>query len=252
MKILRWYNYTGKKREGMIMVSDKGSGSLSEQVANRIKEYILLNDLKSGDKIPPEYELSQIMNAGRSTVREAVKYLASRNVLEVRQGAGTFVAEEMGVVDDPFGIEFIQDKDRMTHDLIEMRKIIEPPIAALAAQNATMQDIFELEQILSRVETKMLAGEDYLPDDILFHKRIAESSKNIVVPKIIPLISQTVEAITAGTNKKMVKETIVMHRKILDGIKAHNSVRTKESMLLHLVYSQVYMEDKKKKENEEM
>lgn len=109
------------------------SRPLAEQVAQRIKDYILEEKLKSGDKLPTETALAREMGVARSTVREAIKRLESQNILTVRHGAGSFVTDQPGLADDPLGLDFIEDKERLAFDLLEVRNIIEPAIAALAA-----------------------------------------------------------------------------------------------------------------------
>lgn len=106
---------------------------LAEQVAERLKEYILKGKLKSSDKLPTEAKLSVEMNVARSTVREAIKRLESQNILTVRHGAGSFVADNTGLTEDPLGLAFFEDKWKLTEDLLEIRTIIEPAIAELAA-----------------------------------------------------------------------------------------------------------------------
>ena len=117
------------------------SRPLAEQVAQRIKDYILEEKLKSGDKLPTETALAREMGVARSTVREAIKRLESQNILTVRHGAGSFVTDQPGLADDPLGLDFIEDKERLAFDLLEVRNIIEPAIAALAARHATPEDI---------------------------------------------------------------------------------------------------------------
>ena len=102
------------------------SRPLAEQVAQRIKDYILEEKLKSGDKLPTETALAREMGVARSTVREAIKRLESQNILTVRHGAGSFVTDQPGLADDPLGLDFIEDKERLAFDLLEGRNIIEP------------------------------------------------------------------------------------------------------------------------------
>ncbi len=82
---------------------------LAEQTAEHIVKYIMEQELSDGDKLPNEFELAQSIGVGRSTVREAMKILVSRNVVEIRRGAGTFVAEQMGVAEDPLGLAFVRE-----------------------------------------------------------------------------------------------------------------------------------------------
>ena len=97
------------------------SRPLAEQVAQRIKDYILEEKLKSGDKLPTETALAREMGVARSTVREAIKRLESQNILTVRHGAGSFVTDQPGLADDPLGLDFIEDKERLAFDLLEVR-----------------------------------------------------------------------------------------------------------------------------------
>ena len=88
------------------------SRPLAEQVAQKIKDYILEEKLKAGDKLPTETALAKEMGVARSTVREAIKRLESQNILTVRHGAGSFVTDQPGLADDPLGLDFIEDKER--------------------------------------------------------------------------------------------------------------------------------------------
>ena len=132
------------------------SRPLAEQVAQRIKDYILEEKLKSGDKLPTETALAREMGVARSTVREAIKRLESQNILTVRHGAGSFVTDQPGLADDPLGLDFIEDKERLAFDLLEVRNIIEPAIAALAARHATPEDIAEMESLYNLMEYHIL------------------------------------------------------------------------------------------------
>jgi len=109
--------------------------SLVEQTANRIVEYFEKNDLKVGDKLPNEYTLAQDLEVGRSTLREAVKMLVSKNILEVRQGSGTYITSLTETVIDPLGFGEIDNHMKLTQDLFEVRFLIEPQMASLAAQH---------------------------------------------------------------------------------------------------------------------
>lgn len=115
--------------------------SLPEQVSEQIRQLIIDQNLKVGSKIPNEFELCQQLNVGRGTVREAIKLLVSRNVLEIQRGKGTYVADNTGLVDDPFGLEYIEDKEKLVGDLFEIRMQLEVWIAGLAAQRRNAADL---------------------------------------------------------------------------------------------------------------
>lgn len=98
--------------------------SLPEKLSDDIIAYILEEQLQPNDKLPNESVLSEKMGAGRSSIREAMKLLASRNIVTIRQGSGTYVAASPGVVDDPLGFTFIDDKKKLTLDLLDVRFLL--------------------------------------------------------------------------------------------------------------------------------
>ena len=164
--------------------------TLAEQVANGIMNLIQETPYKAGDKLPTEKELCERTGAGRNTVREALKILASRNVLEIRQGAGTFVSEKQGIPDDPLGFSMVNDHVKLTKDLLQVRIMLEPQIAALAAQCAKEHEIKELEEILEEMEAAMKKREDYSELDTKFHTKIAQCTHNIVMENLLPVIGK--------------------------------------------------------------
>ena len=186
--------------------------SLPEKLSDDIVSYILEKEMKPGDKLPNEAFLAKEMGAGRSSLREAMKLLASRNIVTIKQGSGTYIASKPGVVDDPLGFTFINDKEKLVRDLLEIRFLIEPYIAQMAALNATQADIE-------------------------FHNAIASSSKNLVVPRIVPIINSSIPLFVQVTNRTLKNETIETHREIANAIKNHDAIKAHDAMYLHLVYN---------------
>ena len=114
---------------------------LAEQVEEQIYRYILDTPLEIGAKLPNEFELGELFGVGRSTIREAVKLLASRGVLEVRRGSGTYVINKTPADLDPLGLQGLGDRMSLALDLADVRILLEPGIAEMAARNATEEDI---------------------------------------------------------------------------------------------------------------
>ena len=128
-----------------------------------------------------------------------MKLLASRNIVTIRQGSGTYIASSPGMVDDPLGFTFIGNKQKLINDLLEVRFLLEPPIAAMAV--------------------------------------IALSSKNVVVPRLVPVINSSIPLFVETTRGTLLEETIEIHREIADAIAAHDPLRAQDAMYLHLVYN---------------
>ena len=109
---------------------------LGAQIEDELMKYILQEPLGVGEKLPNEFELAEKFGVGRSTIREAVKSLVSRGILEVRRGAGTFVVSTCSTENDPLGLSRLDDKYRLALELFELRLMIEPETAYLAARYA--------------------------------------------------------------------------------------------------------------------
>ena len=171
-------------------------------------------------------------------LREAMRALASRNVITIRQGSGSYVSATPGMIDDPFGLTFVEDKQKMIKDLMEIRFLIEPSIAAMAAIRADETDI---KNILTACENLLLANKNHAEKDIAFHTAIALSSKNIVVPKLVPIINSSIPLIRESAKFTMRDETIEIHREIADAIAAHDAVRAHDAMYLHLIYNRKHI-----------
>ena len=209
--------------------------SLGEVTSEKIIKLIVNNNLKIGDKLPNEYELADKLGVGRSTIREAIKALVSRNILEIKRGSGTFI--RCGVADDPLGLIFIKDKLKLAVDLLEIRFMIEPKIASLAAINATKEDIEEMSKLCNEVEKLILNGIPHMEKDIEFHTAIARSSKNLVTTNLVPIINKSISVLIDITNTQLKNETIETHKEILNAIKNKNANEAHDAMLLHLAYN---------------
>lgn len=208
---------------------------LGEIASEKIIKLIVDDNLKIGDKLPNEYELADKLGVGRSTIREAIKALVSRNILEIKRGSGTFI--KCGVADDPLGLIFVKDKLKLAVDLLEIRFMIEPKIASLAAQNATQEDIEEISKLCDEVEELILKGIPHIQKDIEFHTAIARSSKNLVTTNLVPIINKSISVFIDVTNTQLKNETIDTHRDILNAIKNKNANEAHDAMLLHLVHN---------------
>ncbi len=214
--------------------------SLPEQVSEQIRQLIIDQNLKVGSKIPNEFELCQQLNVGRGTVREAIKLLVSRNVLEIQRGKGTYVADNTGLVDDPFGLEYIEDKEKLVGDLFEIRMQLEVWIAGLAAQRRNAADLDKLKRAQKLVENALDRGEDFRKEDQAFHVAIAECTHNSVLPKIIPVITYGIHlfGVMRTDLPSMKGVTARTHAEIVRAIEQQDAAAAQEAMREHLLQNQ--------------
>lgn len=210
---------------------------LTEVAADKLIEYIRDKGMKVGDKLPNEYELTEILGAGRNTVREAVRILASRNIVDIRQGAGTFICEKTGMIEDPLGLSFMSDQRKIVEDLMQVRIIIEPEIAALAAQNATKEEIDKLEVLTRAVEKAIEEKNDFSKEDIAFHTHLAICSKNLVITNLLPVITEGVSLFAAEVSEQEYEQTKKSHRGIFEAIRDGKAIEAKQAMIYHLLFN---------------
>lgn len=221
--------------------------SLPEQTADQISKLIVEQHLTSEDKLPSEFELAELLNVGRGTIREGVKLLVARNVLEIRRGKGTYIAPNPGEIPDPLGFAYYPDQFKLALDLVEIRTQMEPWVAYIAAERAVEENLAELRKLCLVVEQDILEGKDHLKNDVQFHVAIAKCTQNLVVPKLIPIISYAVELFGRLTENQLKTETVIGHREILDAISNKDGERARKAMEQHMEYNRVLLEENIKK-----
>ncbi len=228
---------------------------LVDRTAEAIITFIIENDLQAGDKLPNEYNLAQRLNVGRSTLRESVRSLVSRNVLEVRQGSGTYVSANIGIGEDPLGFSFVEDTLKLTEDLFALRYILEPEVAMLAAQYHSEDELEELERVHKEIANTIdTTDHKHFELDIEFHSIIAQMSRNIAMNHLIPVVNQSITLYNEYyTNEQSKSQTINSHTEIVEAIRAGNPIQAKYAMQMHIANNQRVLEmNRQKKEKAEM
>lgn len=215
---------------------------LPQIIADKIIDLIESKELLLGEKLPSEQELMKELSVGRGTIREAIKSLVSRNIVEIRRGVGTFVAEKTGVVEDPLGFSFINNKKKLVKDSMDVRLLLEPSIAKWAARNATDSEILEIIELSNKIETAILNNENYSDLDVEFHTKIANSSRNLVVENLIPILNMNIRSLIDVTHSVLKEHTISSHKKIANAIKERNEEMAEQSMKEHIEINQNYLD----------
>ena len=210
---------------------------LSDQTSDLLIELIIQENLKPGDRLPNEYELSEKLNVGRSTLREAVRSLKARNILEVKQGSGTYISKNIGINDDPLGFQFIKNTRALTEDLFTLRYILEPEVSMLAAQNRTEEELAELNHLRLSIEEALKEESDlHFELDIEFHSKIADMSDNIAMIHLIPIINQSITLYNHYyTNEQSKIEMVESHREIYENIERQDVLGARYAMQNHML-----------------
>ncbi|MFC5666501.1 FadR/GntR family transcriptional regulator [Kitasatospora misakiensis] len=196
---------------------------VTDEAIEKIKEMIVRGELRPGSKLPKEADLAARLGLSRNSLREAVKALSLIRVLDVRQGDGTYVTSlEPNLLLDALGFVVDFHQDDTVLEFLEVRRILEPAAAALAARVMSDEAIAELRAVLDRLgDTPTL--EELIANDLEFHRLIAVGSGNTVLCSLVEGLSgptsraRTWRGITDG---QAVQQTRDQHRAILEGIAA--------------------------------
>ncbi len=206
-----------------------------EEVARQI-ERLILKKLKPGDKLPSERELAEMLQVSRSSIRDAIRGLELRGVVEPRQGAGTIVREASAdSVVNPFA-HALKRRREMVSELLDFRKMLEPPLAARAATHASADEISEMEEILQRQEAKLSRGETTIGEDAEFHYAVALASGNSVVLKVLDIVMDLLR----DTRERSLqvegrpRKSLIGHQRILAAIKRQDAESAKAAMRRHI------------------
>ena len=209
---------------------------LAQSVAEEIRALIMREGLSAGDKLPTESELMARFQVGRSTIREAVKQLQAENIVTIRHGRGSFVADHTGVAKDPLGLSF-EEQSQVLKELMEVRLLMEPGIAREAAGRRTEEDLEAMQSFIDRMDRAAAAGEDYESFDYGFHIAMAESIHNGLLRRMYPVVF---EAVAQGYRRTAhvhgsSKVALDYHRSILAAIRQGDADTAYEMTRRHIL-----------------
>jgi DNA-binding FadR family transcriptional regulator len=211
--------------------------ALTDEAINKIKEMILSGALGPGDRLPKEADLAERLGLSRNSLREAVKALSIIRVLDVRQGDGTYVTS----LDSNLLLEslsFVVDfhRDDTVLEFLEVRRILEPAAAALAAERMSAAQVGTLRDLLADLGTSP-SVEALVANDLEFHRQIAAGSGNTALCSLIDGLSgpTTRARIWRGlTQQGAVHKTREQHQAIVDAIAAHEPELARSWATVHI------------------
>ena len=207
-----------------------------EQVAEQIRKLITDGTLEPGDLLPPERELAAKLGVGRSSVRDAVRTLEVMGILEPRQGHGTVVRDlSTDALVVPLA-SVLTRKREMVQELLDVRRMIEPGLAARAAKNATAEEIAHMAEILRRHEAKLRRGEQAVDEDDEFHYAIALAARNSVVLRVIDVLMDLLRESRSRSLQVpgRPRRSFDGHRRILRAIQRRDAEAAEAAVKKHL------------------
>jgi len=219
------------------MYSPIQSGRLYEKIVEQIEERIVSGELKVGDQLPAERELAAQFGVSRTAVREAVKTLHQKGLVEIISGRGTFISDlTSDAVRHSLGFMAKISAAGGYKNLTEIREILEPEIAALAAIRAAEEHISTMRQAVATMDAALKDADTFIEADLDFHLALAQATQNSLIPTLIdPIVDLLRE------NRKRIFNTPgapergqFYHKRILQAVEQHNARAAREAMRAHL------------------
>lgn len=210
-----------------------------EEISARLQHLVQNDNLKPGDRLPPERQLAAMFGVSRNSVREAIKSLEQQGLLVSRPGAGTYITEGAqenltSALEDAFA-----QARHLLEDIFELRLLLEPQIAHLAAQRITLREIEELSGLLDIYEKNLHGGQPVFLLDQAFHDAIAAATGNRSISRLMEQMHDQLresrdEALQSPTRSVRALED---HRNILSALGSHDPEQAREAMKRHLEHT---------------
>jgi GntR family transcriptional repressor for pyruvate dehydrogenase complex len=218
--------------------------SVTTAAIENIKGMIVSGELRPGDKLPRESELAERLGLSRNSLREAVRALAALNVVEARQGDGTYVtslAPDVLLEAIGFGIELVRDSS--LPELFEVRRVLEAAATAIAAIRITDGELASLRDCMARMD-RAESVEELVRADEEFHHVVASATRNSVLIALLDNLStRTVRARLwrAVMHTGAVEQTKQWHHVILGGLEAHDPELARSADLIHIAEGESWL-----------
>ncbi|MCK4246822.1 FadR family transcriptional regulator [Candidatus Bipolaricaulota bacterium] len=215
---------------------------VSAVAAEQIIEAIKYGSFPVGSKLPSEFELAEQMGVSRPSIREALSALQAVGLIESKPGSGSYVRKSPSSDEEESAPHLIESEAGCL-DVMEARKVLEPPIAALVAQKRTNEHLADLEQILRQMRARAKSGNfiPYFKADKEFHFALAKATRNqLITAAVIPLINSMDQKIYREfthhyylKNVSDLEQVVKLHSEILDAIVQGNPELSFERMSEH-------------------
>lgn len=220
-----------------------GTGWMPERLSDRLASALIAQidsgALRPGDRLPTEAQLSARHGVSRSVVREAVQRIKSRGLLHSRQGSGVFVAAQPAHRALAFDPKVLESMEAVVQ-VVELRRVLEGEIAALAAERSTRAQQGGLKRALKAIDTAMAAGHDGVEEDMAFHRAIAEATGNPQFSRLLAFLEQYLREamrVTKGNESRredFMRQVREEHRAIVVAIEARDPVCARAAAVEHL------------------
>lgn len=221
--------------------------TLYTSVAKDILQFIDDNNLQFGGKLPSERSLAAQFKVSRSSVREAIRFLSNKGILSSRRGDGTYIAMPEQTRIDGAIIKALQSSAD-SREIFQLRYILEPQIAALAALNATPEQVDELKILAFDMSNEALSGSEVTNLDLKFHLAIAKYTGNSLLVNLTDCLTEilALSRTTEMDRENRVSSATRAHFKIVNAIAQGNADKAAEEMRNHIRFVEIQVNREKR------
>ncbi len=219
--------------------------TLTERASEQVEDLIIGGAVRPDDRLPPERELAAMMGVSRTVVREAVRSLAAKGLVEIRTGSGTYV-RRIGPDIMKASLDLLLRAGTLkSEEIHEVRTLLEVRIAELAALRARPEDIRAMQGTIDLLKNRLITPHEYATADIAFHRHLAVATQNPLFHALVQALNGVMFAVrlrAASSLGDVPRERAVFHHsQILERVKARDADGSRAAMIEHLAFAQKVM-----------
>ena len=211
--------------------------SLTGRTESQLESLIVGKSLRPGDRLPSERELGAKLGVSKTVVREAIRSLAARGLVEVRPGSGTYILGfHREMMAGPMSL-LLRSGTLSTEQVHEVREVLEVEIAGLASIRASAKDMEAMEETIEALKAPQISAMEYAEADVAFHQRLAEAAGNPLFSVLANAINDVmieVRLLAYAYNKSSVERALHYHSWILENVRKRDVEGARRAMEEHL------------------
>lgn len=217
--------------------------TVMDSVARRIESLIRSGELRVGSRLPPEPELAAMLGVSRSSLREGLKGLMFLGLIKARPGRGTYIQSSLGRGAGRHFQWMILLREIKYLELYELRKILEPTVASLAAQRASAEDVERMQAAIDGMKASFGRPEQYMAHELALHEEIGRATKNAAIEMMLRMMY---DALAEGRRRTLpliadFKSNWARHKRIVSLIQQRKAVGARRAVVDDLKYAETLL-----------
>jgi GntR family transcriptional repressor for pyruvate dehydrogenase complex len=224
---------------------DMPQNAATQLVVDHVRQLLVRGELRKGQRLPPERDLVAQLGVSRTSVRAGLQALATKGVLVIRHGAGTFVSDGPLVLDSE-QFHFLSALHGFKRGVMfEARRALEARVARMAAERATGDDLAAISDAVTGMFASLGDSQVFLEHDARFHRAVAVASGNPILASIVEMVAGMFFEVRRGTahRNRELQPVAEKHRLIYQAIRSRDGALAEERMVDHLLDAERLQEE---------